>query len=107
MAAHKGEPVQQAAAQPAAKPEPQTAAQAPVAAEASGQELYGKYCAACHGADGKGGFGPDLSGEYTYGKNAMAVQESIASGRPNNMPAFDKKLTGAEIEKLAEYVLSL
>ena len=107
MAAHKGEPVQQAAAQPAAKPEPKPATPAPVATETSGKELYSKYCASCHGADGKGGFGPDLSGDYVYGKNAMAVQESIASGRPNNMPAFDKRLSGAEIEKLAEYILSL
>jgi cytochrome c oxidase cbb3-type subunit 3 len=107
MAAHKGEPMQQAAAQPAAKPEPQPAVQAAAATEASAEELYGKYCASCHGADGKGGFGPDLSGEYVYGKNEIAVQESIASGRPNSMPAFDKRLSGAEIDKLTEYLLSL
>lgn len=107
MAAHKGEPVQQAAAQPQAKPEPQPPAQAVAATETSAEELYGKHCASCHGADGKGGFGPDLSGEYVYGKNAMAVQESIVSGRPDGMPAFDKKLSGDEIEKLTEHLLSL
>jgi len=109
MAAHKGEPVQQAMANEAAKPaEPAQSKTAETpAAVASGQELFSKYCSACHGADGKGGFGPDLSGEYTYGKNIMAVQESITSGRPNNMPAFDKKLSAEEIESLAEFVLSL
>lgn len=106
MAAHKGEPVQQVETPEPVKQAAPTPAAVP-AVTASGQELYSKYCSACHGADGKGAFGPDLSGDYTYGKNAMAVQESIASGRPNSMPAFDKKLSAAEIESLTEFILSL
>lgn len=108
MAAHKGEPLLQEEAMtssPATQtPKPATAA--PPAA-ADGQALFKKHCASCHGANGLGAFGPDLSGDYKYGKTSMAVQESIASGRPGNMPAFDEKLSKEEIEVLTEYILSL
>ena len=106
MAIHKGEqPLQQEAATPT----PATAeAQAPAAvAAADGQTLFKKHCAGCHGANGKGAFGPDLSGEYTYGKTTMAVQESIAFGRPKNMPGFEQKISQEEIDTLTEFILSL
>jgi cytochrome c oxidase cbb3-type subunit 3 len=104
MAIHKGEqPVQQEAAAPAP-----AAVQAPAEVVAvDGQTLFKKHCAGCHGANGKGAFGPDLSGEYTYGKTTMAVQESIAFGRPKNMPGFEKKLSQEEIDALTEFILSL
>lgn len=107
MAAHKGEAPaqQQAAATPETTPAP-PAAEAP-AAVAGAQELYARHCASCHGADGKGGFGPDLSGEYKYGKNSVAVEESISLGRPGNMPAFEKNLSGEEIKTLTDFILSL
>jgi cytochrome c oxidase cbb3-type subunit 3 len=106
MATHKGEqPVQQEAAAPTPAP---AAVQAPAEVVAvDGQTLFKKHCAGCHGANGKGAFGPDLSGEYTYGKTTMAVQESIAFGRPKNMPGFEQKLSQEEIEALTEFILSL
>ncbi len=114
MAAHKGEsPAQQlaAATAPATPIEPATApATAPVVtaeSDMSGQALFKKNCAGCHGAEGKGAFGPDLSADYKYGKTNMAVQESITSGRPGNMPAFKQKLSDDEIETLTEFILSL
>jgi cytochrome c oxidase cbb3-type subunit 3 len=107
MAVHKGEaPVQQQAA-PAPETTPAPPATEVPAAVADGQELYAKHCASCHGAEGKGGFGPDLSGEYKYGKTDMAVEESISYGRPGNMPAFDKKLSSEQIKTLTDYILSL
>jgi len=114
MAAHKGEPVVQeqevtpAPATPVAAAVPAVAAVAAVAADAAdGQALFKKHCAGCHGPEGKGAFGPDLSADYQYGKTSMAAQESIASGRPGNMPAFGEKLSSEEIETLTEYILSL
>ena len=106
MAIHKGEqPVQQEAAAPTpAAAAVQTPAEV-VAAD--GQTLFKKHCAGCHGANGKGAFGPDLSGEYKYGKTTMAVQESIAYGRPKNMPGFEEKLSPEEIDALTEFILSL
>lgn len=113
MAAHKGEPqAEQQAVTPAAPaaPAPSSPAAAPaVTSETAmnGPALFAKHCAGCHGPEGKGAFGPDLSGEYTYGKTAMAVQESITNGRPKNMPAFEKKLTTEEISALAEFIINL
>ena len=106
MAAHKGEsPAQQ---QAAATPTPPAAAPAAAAEpEDNGQGLFAKHCASCHGADGKGGFGPDLSGNYTYGKTPKDVQMSISAGRPKNMPAFEQKLSREEIEALTEFILNL
>jgi mono/diheme cytochrome c family protein len=37
----------------------------------------------------------------------MAVQESIAYGRPKNMPGFEQKLSQDEIDALTEFILSL
>ena len=106
MAIHKGEPpVQQETAAPTPAP---AAVQAPAeVVAADGQTLFKKHCAGCHGANGKGAFGPDLSGEYKYGKTTMAVQESIAYGRPKNMPGFEQKLSQEEIDALTEFILSL
>ncbi len=108
MAAHKGEqPVQENAMSPSpATPAPAPATTSPAVA-ADGQALYKKYCASCHGADGLGAFGPDLSGDYKYGKTSMAAKESITSGRPGNMPAFGDKLSTEEIEALTEFILNL
>ena len=106
MAIHKGEsPVQQEAAAPTPAP---AAVQAPAQViAADSQTLFKKHCAGCHGANGKGAFGPDLSGEYKYGKTTMAAQESIAYGRPKNMPGFEQKLSQEEIDALTEFILSL
>lgn len=112
MAAHKGvaTPQQQATAtpsSPAALTPPATAPAAAAESDADGQTLFAKHCAGCHGAEGKGAFGPDLSGDYKYGKTSLAVQESISLGRPKNMPAFENKLSSEEIEAVTGFILGL
>jgi len=127
MAAHKGEPQVEhhsaagvsektapaAETPPApapAEPAPAPPAAAPAATAESGVDgkaLFAKHCSGCHGPEGKGAFGPDLSGDYHYGKSTEAVTESIAHGRPKNMPAFEKKLSHQEIEALADFILKL
>ncbi len=78
------------------------------AAEPDAAALYAQQCAMCHGADGKGGIGPDMTDpKYIYGKSQADVVESITNGRPNGMPAFGPKLTEAEISALGEYVRAL
>jgi cytochrome c oxidase cbb3-type subunit 3 len=75
---------------------------------AAGQKTYATTCAMCHGADGKGGIGPDLTrAEFNYGKSAAEIRESITQGRPNGMPAFGAQLSGSELDNLAAFVLSL
>ncbi|HEY7745397.1 MAG TPA: c-type cytochrome [Desulfuromonadales bacterium] len=80
----------------------------PQADTAAGKELYASHCAACHGAEGKGGIGPDLTRpDFKYGRTMEAVAESIRNGRPAGMPAFGSQLSAAESESLAAFVLSL
>lgn len=70
--------------------------------------LYATHCAMCHGAEGEGGIGPDLTGtDYIYGRSHADVVSSISGGRPNGMPGFEQQLGQAEIQSLADYVLSL
>jgi cytochrome c oxidase cbb3-type subunit 3 len=97
-----------------AQQQPPSPAVAGVAAEKSqadpaiGQKLYASHCAACHGAEGKGGIGPDLTiPDYKYGRTTAAVTESIRNGRPAGMPAFGNQLSTDESESLTAFVLSL
>jgi len=69
--------------------------------------LYSANCAACHGAGGAGGFATDLTGDYTYGKDADNIRTSIADGRGDMMPGFADNLSAAEIDALVAYLLEL
>lgn len=75
---------------------------------AAGEKLYASLCAACHGEQGKGGIGPDLTiADYRYGRSMEAVVESIRNGRPAGMPGFGNQLSTADSESLAAFVLAL
>lgn len=76
---------------------------------AVGKAEYAARCASCHGADAKGGIGPDLTRkEYKYGRTEQAIAESIAEGRPDGgMPGFKNELSHEKIEGLVAYILSL
>jgi cytochrome c oxidase cbb3-type subunit 3 len=99
----------------AAAPAPAAAAAAaaapaadPAALAAAGKELFASNCASCHGAEGKGGIGPDLTAaNYKFGNNHDAVLSSIRDGRPGGMPAYGNQLSSAQIEALAAFCLSL
>jgi cytochrome c oxidase cbb3-type subunit 3 len=94
---------------------PQTGAAPAAAAQpsreerlAAGATLFGERCRACHGDDGKGGVGPDLTrATYGYGRNPEAVAQTIRSGRPGGMPAYGNRLSADEIQAVVTYVLSL
>lgn len=99
---------QQAAPQPPAAP----AAAAPAKVEeeqaSAGKELFARHCAACHGAEAKGGIGPDLTGEtFKYGRSPEQIETSIREGRPGGMPTFGNQLSAEQIESLTRFILSL
>ncbi|QWV92291.1 c-type cytochrome [Geomonas oryzisoli] len=74
----------------------------------AGKKEFAARCASCHGADGKGGIGPDLTAKkYKYGRTAPEVTASISDGRPGGMPGFKNELSGDKIQGLVQYVLSL
>jgi cytochrome c oxidase cbb3-type subunit 3 len=106
-------PAEPVAASPSKTPEP-AAAPAAVAAkvgDVDAKALYAGKCAMCHGADAKGGFGPDLTlpaDKYEYGKSREALTVSIVQGRGNGkMPGFAGQLADNEIAALIDYLLAL
>ncbi|MBW6509410.1 MAG: c-type cytochrome [Desulfuromonadales bacterium] len=89
---------------------PASAAAATPAATSTGihaVNIYNANCASCHGTGGSGGFATDLSGNYSYGKDATSIRTSIANGRGSMMPGFADTLSAAEIDALANYLLNL
>ncbi|HJV67485.1 MAG TPA: c-type cytochrome [Geomonas sp.] len=73
-----------------------------------GKALFATHCASCHGADAKGGIGPDLTRkQFKYGRSAPEVTRTIVEGRPGGMPPFQGQLSKDQIEGLVKYVLSL
>lgn len=73
-----------------------------------GKKEYAARCAACHGPDGKGGIGPDLTTKnYKYGRTAPEVTKSVVEGRPGGMPGFKNDLSQEKLEGVVQYVLSL
>ncbi len=77
----------------------------------AGKAVYGTYCIACHGAEGKGNpiFGaPDLTnGIWLYGGSESQIRRSIANGRQGQMPAHKDLLDEARIHLISAYVYSL
>jgi cytochrome c(L) len=74
---------------------------------ADGKTLFtGNKCAACHGAEGGGAIGPDLSDAYwIYGAHDGAVFDVITTGR-DGMPPFEN-LADEEVWKIIAFIRSL
>ncbi|TNE79495.1 MAG: cytochrome-c oxidase, cbb3-type subunit III [Gammaproteobacteria bacterium] len=77
----------------------------------AGAQTYATYCAACHGAEGKGMTmmgAPNLTdGIWLYGGSPSLVRHSIRNGRNGNMPAQAEKLKAEKIHLLTAYVYNL
>ncbi|MEM7508955.1 MAG: cytochrome-c oxidase, cbb3-type subunit III [Pseudomonadota bacterium] len=81
------------------------------AASDAGAELYADNCAACHGDGGEGlrDLGaPNLADAiWLYGGDRETVIATITHSRYGVMPAWNTRLTEAEIKQVAHYVHSL
>jgi cytochrome c oxidase cbb3-type subunit 3 len=79
------------------------------AATEEGRFLYVRMnCAYCHGFDGTGGMGPDLTdNQWRYGASDVDVFSTIYRGRAQGMPAWGPVLTEDQVWKLVAYVHSL
>jgi cytochrome c oxidase cbb3-type subunit 3 len=79
--------------------------------KARGEPLFKTYCAACHGAEGKGNQAlgaPNLTDRvWLHGTGEATMIEVITQGRTNQMPAHKDLLSEAKIRLLTAYVLSL
>jgi len=72
-----------------------------------GRKLWSANCAVCHGPEGKGGRGPDLtSGKFRHGGTDDDLYRAMRNGIPGTeMPGFP--LSGAESVQLLAYVRAL
>jgi cbb3-type cytochrome c oxidase subunit III len=73
---------------------------------ANGQKLYAANCAACHGAAGQGGVGPELHGENTRKDTAGTISWIKNPIQP--MPTlYPKPLSEKDVADVGAYVESL
>jgi mono/diheme cytochrome c family protein len=72
----------------------------------AGAAVYGATCESCHGADGTGGVGSDLTATVP-GMSREAVILTLVDGVPGtSMVSYDAILTDQEIADAAAYLLS-
>ena len=81
----------------------------------SASELFARNCAKCHGKDGRA---KTMRGKLSGARNLTdpewqakvsdeRIFNSIMNGRGSKMPAYDEKLSSAQIEALVAHVRSL
>jgi cytochrome c oxidase cbb3-type subunit 3 len=77
-------------------------------AMSEGKRLFQSFnCVGCHGHGG-GGMGPPLmDARWLYGHEPGDIFTTIAKGRPNGMPAFERKVPAYQIWQLVAFVRSL
>jgi cytochrome c oxidase cbb3-type subunit 3 len=74
-----------------------------------GQQLFKQYCSICHGAQAKGGIGPDLTDDsWLHGGSKIDIARTIVDGVPaRGMRRWKSLLTPIEVGEVVAYVSSL
>jgi len=74
-----------------------------------GQQVFKANCVSCHGADGQGLVGPNLTDDYYKNVTKLTdIAEVVANGANNGaMPAWKNRLQPNEIVLVSAYVASL
>ncbi|HTC41758.1 MAG TPA: cytochrome c [Candidatus Acidoferrales bacterium] len=83
-------------------------AQAPAEATLTGNPVYEKNCAKCHGksAEGRHFAGPSLKSDKVAGASDDDLRNMITNGK-GHMPKFGGKLTSEEIDTLVHEIRAL
>jgi len=84
---------------------------------AAGQALYQRYCAVCHGKNGQGGSGSDISppapnltdAEWKHGSTDGEIFKVIKEGVPPelNMEPWGDRIKDPDIWNVVNYIRSL
>ncbi len=72
--------------------------------------LFGDNCAACHGAGGAGVIGlfPNLADDdWLWGGAVEQIEATLVNGRNGYMPSFKATFSDAQLDDVANFVLSL
>ena len=75
----------------------------------AGKVIFQKNCISCHGANGEGGIGPNLTDKFwIHGGGIQNVMTTIINGVPEKgMITWKPLLKPDEVQKVASFVLSL
>jgi cytochrome c oxidase cbb3-type subunit 3 len=75
----------------------------------AGQKTFAANCAACHGANGGGGIGPNLADAYwLHGGAITDVYHTVSVGvQEKGMPSWAKLLKPEQLKAVVVYVASL
>ncbi|WP_224364487.1 cbb3-type cytochrome c oxidase N-terminal domain-containing protein [Hyalangium versicolor] len=78
-------------------------------ATASGRQLFQQNCASCHGAEGQGLIGPNLTDNaWLHGGKPVEIHKTISEGAvAKGMPAWERTLGPTRVRTLTAYVLTL
>ena len=108
-AAAKSAPAKEAAAPTAKDTGKKLKALTDAASLAKGKDIFQKNCVSCHGAQGQGGIGPNLTDDYwLHGAGINNVAHTITVGVPaKGMISWRGVLTDEQILQVASYVLTL
>ncbi|MFN3918199.1 MAG: cbb3-type cytochrome c oxidase N-terminal domain-containing protein [Flavobacteriales bacterium] len=75
---------------------------------AKGAAIYKQYCVSCHGQQGEGDIGPNLTDDYwIYGNDIKEVFYTIKHGAKNGMKSWKDELNPLEMQQLASFILHL
>jgi cytochrome c oxidase cbb3-type subunit 3 len=76
---------------------------------AAGSEIYTRNCASCHGEQGQGIIGPNLTDEYyLHGGSNVDIFDVLTDGVASaGMPAWEGTLTPEERAQLVAYIRSI
>jgi mono/diheme cytochrome c family protein len=78
------------------------------AAEVDGAAVFADRCASCHGRDGGGGFGPQLSeGRAAAAFPDIEAQIAVVTDGRGSMPSFGGRLGPDEIRAVVAYSRTL
>ena len=81
----------------------------PAAVLAEGKSIFTVRCAACHGVNGQGIVGPNLTDDYwLHGNKINDLFKTIKYGvQSKGMPTWESQLTPKQISDVANYVESI
>lgn len=76
---------------------------------AAGKSIFQERCAACHGNNGQGMVGPNLTDDYwLHGDKINDIFKTIKYGvQSKGMPTWESQLTAKQISDVANYIESL
>ncbi len=75
----------------------------------AGKRIFSVHCASCHGLNGTGGAGPNLTDEASiFGNGYYDIFDVVLNGvKDKPMESWRDRLTVAEIEQVTAYIVSL